>query len=300
MKAARFHDYGAPLVIEDVPVPEVGPGQVLIKVAASGANPADVGIREGHMKQVLSVDLPHIPNVEVAGVVEAVGDGVDNVAVGESVVGFLPMNIQGAAAEYALAPAEVLASAPTSIPLVDAAAMPATALTAQQALFEHGQLRSGQRVLVNGAGGTVGGYAVQLAVRAGAEVIATVSPKSVERVTSYGPAQVIDHTTTALADAIDTPVDLALNFGPTPSEELAPLVTSGGRIVSGTGPVEDEYPNGARGIRMAVHPSAEQLAALVELVDQGDLSVWVEDRRPLEEINEVQAGSGSGKTVLIP
>ena len=112
-----------------------------------------------------------------------------NVAVGDAVIGFLPMTADGAAAEYVVAPAEILAPAPTSIPLADAAALPMVGLTAWQALFDDAGLAAGQRVLINGAGGAVGGYAVQLAKRAGAHVIATASPRSRERVRPRAPTR---------------------------------------------------------------------------------------------------------------
>jgi NADPH:quinone reductase-like Zn-dependent oxidoreductase len=102
------------------------------------------------------VTLPHTPGIDVAGTVDALGDGVDAVAVGDEVVGFLPMVGDGAAAEYVIAPAEVLAAAPSSVPLADAAALPLVGLTAWQALFELGELTAGQRVLITGAGGAVG------------------------------------------------------------------------------------------------------------------------------------------------
>src|SRR6266487_4376192 len=111
-------------------------------------------------------------------------DGVQSVAVGDAVVAFLSMTADGAAAEYVITPADVLAPAPTGIPLADAAAFPMVGLTAWQALFDDAELEAGQRVLINGAGGAVGGYAVQLAKRTGAHVIATASSRSSERVSS--------------------------------------------------------------------------------------------------------------------
>ncbi|WP_431278227.1 NADP-dependent oxidoreductase [Leifsonia poae] len=300
MKAARFHEYGGPLVIEDVPIPEPGPGQVLVKVAGSANNPADGAVRAGALQAMLPLDLPHTPGVEVSGTIESVGDGVTDLAAGDAVIAFLPMNAPGSAAEYVVGSAELFAAAPTAIPLADAAALPATGLTAQQALFEHGGLQSGQRVLINGAGGAVGGYAVQLAVLAGAEVIATASPASFDRVSAYGPAQVVDHTATPLREAIEGEVDLVFNVAPTPTDVLVGLVKPGGRIVSATSPIEQDAGAGVTGIRMGVHASAEQLDELVRKVDLGQLTVWVADRRPLEEINDVQAGGTKGKTVLVP
>src|SRR3954453_2208462 len=168
MKAVRFHEYGDPDVLryEDVEQPVPGAGEVRIRVAATAFNPVDDGIRGGYLRDAFPVALPHIPGIDVAGTVDALGEGVGNVAVGDEVIGFLPMTADGAAAEYVVAPAEILAPAPTSIPLADAAALPMVGLTAWQALFDDAGLAAGQRVLINGAGGAVGGYAVQLAKRA--------------------------------------------------------------------------------------------------------------------------------------
>ncbi len=113
------------------------------------------------------------------------------------------MERDGGAAEYVVTPAEALVAAPTSVPLVDAAALPSVALTAWQALFDEGRLEAGQRVLINGAGGVVGKYAIQLAVRAGVHVVATASPRSADAVRAAGAQQVIDHTTTDVLAAVD-------------------------------------------------------------------------------------------------
>ena len=143
---------------EDVERPE--PGEVLVRVAGSAFNPVDDGIRGGYLQGPFPVTLPHTPGIEVSGTVEVLGEGVSGVAVGDAVIGFLPIAAAGSAAEYLIAPADVLAAAPTSIPLADAAALPMMGLTAWQALFDEAGLTAGRRVLINGAGGAVGGYAV--------------------------------------------------------------------------------------------------------------------------------------------
>src|SRR3954469_21421131 len=186
MKAVRFHEYGEPDVLryEDADQPHPGPGEVRLRVAASAFNPVDDGIRGGYLRDVFPVALPHIPGIEVAGTIDALDESVQGVRVGDNVVGFLSMVADGAAAEYVVAPAGILAPAPTGIPLADAAALPMVGLTAWQALFEDAGLTAGQRVLINGAGGAVGGYAVQLAKRARAHVIAAAGPRSAERARS--------------------------------------------------------------------------------------------------------------------
>ena len=177
------------------------------------------------------------------------------------------MMADGAAAEYVVAPAEILAPAPTSIPLADAAALPMVGLTAWQALFDDAGLKAGQRVLINGAGGAVGGYAVQLAKQAGAHVIATASPRSSERVASAGADEVIDHTTTDVTVA--EPIDVLLNLARITPEELVPLIAlirPGGVVVNTVPqipiPANDE--RGVRGVGVFVRSDAEQLSQLVD------------------------------------
>ncbi|HWO60693.1 MAG TPA: NADP-dependent oxidoreductase [Umezawaea sp.] len=311
MKAVRFHDFGDPEVLryEDVEQPIPGHGQVRIRVAATSFNPIDASVRAGGMRGPMPVALPHIPGRDVAGTVDALGDGVDGPAVGDEVVGFLPMTDDGAAAEYILVLAELLTAAPRSIPLPDAAALPLVGLTAWQALFDHAKLTAGQRVLINGAGGAVGGYAVQLAKWAGAHVIATAGPRSAEHVKAHGADEVVDHTTTDVTAAVTEPIDVVLNLAPVAPEQLtalATLVRSGGVVVNTTVwmPAPSDEERDVRGINLFVRSNAEQLARLVALVDGGDLRVDVARRVPLADLPalhaEAAAGALSGKVVVLP
>jgi NADPH:quinone reductase-like Zn-dependent oxidoreductase len=311
MKAVRFHEYGDPdvLRLEDVDQPVPAAGEVRIRVAATSFNPVDGNIRAGFMRGPIPVALPHTPGIDVAGTVDALGEGVEGVAVGDEVVGFLPMTGAGAAAEYVLAPAGILTTAPKSIPLPDAAALPLVGLTAWQALFEHGALTAGQRVLVNGAGGAVGGYAVQLARITGAHVIATAGPRSAERVRAAGADEVIDHTATGVRAAVTEPVDVVLNLAPIDPAELTALVTlvrSGGVIVNTTVwmPAPSDEERGVRGVDLFVRSDAAQLSRLVALVDSGELRVDVARRVPLAELPALHAeattGAVSGKVIVVP
>jgi NADPH:quinone reductase-like Zn-dependent oxidoreductase len=309
MKAMRFYDYGNSDVLrfEDVDQPVPGPGQVRVHVSATSFNPIDAAIRAGFMKEVFPVALPHVPGVDVAGTVDALGVGVSAPRIGDAVIGFLPIIADGAAAEYVLVPSEALTAAPTAIPLADAAALPVVGLTAWQALFEHAGIKAGQRVLVNGAGGAVGGYAVQLARRAGAEVLATVSPRSTQHVRAAGADHVIDHTTTSVAEAVREPVDLVLNLAPATPDELAALtalIRPGGIVLSTTTPAPGDDSRQVRGANMYVRSDAGQLAELVALVDAGDLHVNVAERIPLSRMKTVHAqadaGALPGKMVLFP
>jgi NADPH:quinone reductase-like Zn-dependent oxidoreductase len=311
MKAVRFHEYGDPDVLryEDVDEPAPGSGQVRVRVATTTFNGVDGNIRAGFMQGPMPLTLPHIPGLDVAGTIDALGEGVGDFNVGDQVVGFLPFVVDGASAEYVLAPAESLAPAPISIPLADAAALPLVGLTAYQALFEHAELKAGQRSLISGAGGAVGGYAVQLAKAAGAYVIATGSPRSSQHLTAAGADEVIDHTTTEVTTAVTEPVDVLLNLAPiTPDQftALTTLVREGGVVVSTTVwmPAPADEARGVRAIDLFVRSDAKQLSELVARVDRGGLTVDVADRVPLTDLASVHAraaaGTLSGKVIVLP
>jgi NADPH:quinone reductase-like Zn-dependent oxidoreductase len=309
MKAVRFHEFGGPEVLryEEAEQPVATSGQVLIRVAGSAFNPADNGIRSGTLP--FPVTLPHVPGYDVSGTVQALGEGVDSFAVGDAVVGFIPMGADGSAAEYVVAPAGVLAPAPASIALADAAAFPSVALTAWQALFDLGGLEAGQRVLITGAGGAVGAYAIQLAKHAGAHVIATASPRSIDGVTAAGADEVIDHSRTTVLDAVDEPVDMLLNLAPISSEEfeaLVPLVRDGGIVVSTTAwmATPGDESRGVRTGGVFVEPKVDELAQLVALIDSGDITVDVAQRVSLSELPAIHemaaAGRVHGKVIVTP
>ncbi|GGL79404.1 NADPH:quinone reductase [Curtobacterium citreum] len=300
MKAVRFHEVGGPEVlrVEDVPVPQPAAGEVRVQVAASAYNAADNGMRGGFLP--IPVVLPHVPGYDVSGTVDALGDGVTGLTVGDAVVGFLPMERDGGAAEYVVAPAEALVAAPTSIPLVDAAALPSVALTAWQALVDDGHVTAGQRLLVVGAGGVVGKYVVRLAKRLGAHVVATASPRSGAAVRAAGADQVVDHTTTDLHDAVDQPVDVLLNLAPIDPDEFAALVAlvrDGGTVVSTTAfmatPGDDT--RDVRAATVFVRPDRARLTELVSLVDAGELDVEVTRRIPLDELPALHAEGAAGR-----
>jgi NADPH:quinone reductase-like Zn-dependent oxidoreductase len=310
MKAVRYHSYGDSdvLVYEDADRPVAGAGQVVVKVAGTAFNPVDVAIRAGFLQQVFPVAFPHVPNFDVAGVIAEVGEGASAWSAGDAVVAFLPMTEPGAAAEYVAAPAEALAAAPRTVELADAAALPSAGLTAWQALFEHADLKAGQSVLVNGAGGAVGGYFVQLAKQAGATVTATASARSIDRIRSYRADRIIDHTATPLPQAVrGQQFDAVLNLVRTSPEEtaqLVDLVADGGAFVSTTTPGPEDAGRGVRTVRVFARSDASQLAELVARVDAGVLQIEVAERRPLTDLaavhDEAVAGWLAGKTVLTP
>jgi NADPH:quinone reductase-like Zn-dependent oxidoreductase len=311
MKAVTYHRYGDSDVLryEEVLQPTPAPGQVLVRVAATSFNPVDAGIRGGYLSDVYDITFPHTPGIDVAGTIAEVGAGVSGWHIGDTVVGLLPLDGDGAAAEYVRAPAEVLTAAPRTVALADSAALPTVGLTAWQALFEVAELTAGQTILINGAGGAVGGYAVQLAKRAGAIVTATASARSASRLRRYGADRIIDRidyasTPPAVAGA---PFDVVLNLVSTTAadtEALIGLVVDGGVHV-GTMASGPEHPaRGVRTQRVFVRSDAAQLAGLVHRVDTGTLAIEVADRRPLTDVAAVHDDSDAdrlpGKTILVP
>lgn len=309
MKAVRYHEYGdsSAMVLEDVPTPVPGAGQVLVKVTATSFNPADAMLRAGHLREMLPLELPHTPGVDVTGTVAAAGPDVDGWTEGAAVAAFLPLNAPGAAAEYVLAPAAVLAPLPDGLDSIDAAAIPGVALTAWQALFEHGALKAGQRVLVNGGGSAVGGYAIQLAHQAGAEITATAAPRSADRVRAHGADRVVDYTASPVTDTAQGPYDLVLNLAPITPEDtdaLAALTADNGTFVTATTPPATDPGRGVTVVRMAVRNDAAQLADLLHRAADGTLRIDVADRRTLADLPSVHAqadnGALTGKTVITP
>ena len=311
MKAALYRRYGDADVLEyaDIARPVPGAGEVLVKVAGTSFNPVDSGIRGGYLTEAFPIDFPHVPGIDVAGTVAEIGDAVTEWKAGDAVIGLLPMTAPGAAAEYVIAPADVLASAPATGALADAAALPTVGLTAWQALFEVAHLHNGQTIFINGAGGAVGSYAVQLAKAAGAVVTATAKPADAQRLRDRGADRVVDYLdyrTTPLAVA-GQPFDVVLNLVSTDAEQTAALIdiiTDGGVFVGTMTSGPDEPPRGVQAQRVFVRSDAAQLRDLVQRVDTGQLQIDVADRRPLSAIAAVHAdadeGRLPGKTIIMP
>ncbi|MFD8307872.1 zinc-dependent alcohol dehydrogenase family protein [Streptomyces sp. NPDC059690] len=202
MRAVVLQEFDTPLVLSEIEKPEAGPGQVLVKVKASGVNPLDAKIQAGkaaHAKRT----LPAVLGLDLAGLVEEVGRGVDDFAPGDEVFGMTGGvgDVQGSLAEYAAVDARLLARKPAALTLREAAALPLVVITAWEGLVDRAQVHAGQKVLIHGGAGGIGHVAVQIARARGAEVFATGSPASLAVIDGLG-ATPIDYTTTTMEEYV--------------------------------------------------------------------------------------------------
>src|SRR5690348_16855957 len=273
MRVIQVYRYGGPeqLKLEEKPRPAPSSGEVLLRVHAAGVNPIDWKIRQGLLKDFRPVSFPYTPGIEMAGVVEDIGPDVTTFQIGQAVFG---RSTRGAYAEYLTAPAEALALKPQTLSFAEAATVPVGATTAWRALFDHGGLTSGQRVLIQGAAGGVGVFAVQLAKWKGAEVIGTASTANLEFVRSLGADTVVDYTTTPVERVVQE-VGLVLDGvgAQTMSSSLAAL-RRGGTLISIAAPPPQEEAQ-ARGVRamMSRGAASAPLQTLIQLIDENHFTV---------------------------
>ena len=302
MRAARFHEYGPAenLRVEDVERPRPQAGQVLVRVHAAGVNPLDWKIRKGWMKDFMPIPLPAVPGLDLAGTVEALSPDVVDLAVGQAVYG----RGTGTYAEYALAPAATLAPLPAGLTFEQAASVPVGAATAWSGLFAVGNLQAGQRVLVQGAAGGVGHFAVQLARWKGAQVIGTTSGGNVSFVQALGADQVINYTTTRF-ETVVSEVDLVLDaVGGETMERSWQVIKPGGMLVAvaGRGSEETAKQHGVRLGAAMGQPTTELLRQLGDMLASGTLRTQVGQVFSLAEAAQAQAaselGHGRGRIVL--
>jgi len=307
MKAIRIHNYGGPEVLqyEEAPRPKVAAAtEVLIRVHAAGVNPIDWKVREGYMKDFWPHEFPLILGWDLSGVVEKIGTGVSHFKKGDEVYSVPDASRDGAYAEYIVVRESEVALKPKSLHHVRAAAVPLAAVTAWQALFDAGQLKRGQRVLIHGGSGGVGHVAVQLAKWKGAHVLATASTKNQELLRELGVDEPIDYTKQKFED-VARDVDLVLDLiGGETQERSWSVLKKGGSLLSLVQPpsVEKAKALGVRAAFVAGHPSGAQLAEIAKIIDSGQLAPVIDRILPLSEVRRAhelsQSGHTHGKIVL--
>ncbi len=307
MWALRLHERGGPeqLAYEQAPGPYVGIGDALVRVHAASFTPTELDWPSTWTDRQGRDRTPVVPAHEVSGVVAALGYGTSGLSVGDEVFGLTDWYRDGAAAGYVAVEARNLAAKPSSVDHLQAAAVPLAGLTAWQALFDHGHLQAGQTVLVQGAAGGVGTFAVQLARWRGARVVATASARDADLVRNLGAAEVIDYRARRFEDAV-TDVDLVFDtVGGDTWERSWGVLRPGGRLVSIAvpRPPEREAQSGRCAIWFVVEPNRAQLIDMERLIDAGHLRPIVSATLPLaagrEAYGPSRNGRGPGKTVLI-
>ncbi len=323
MKAIVQDTYGSPDVLElrDIDKPEIGDDEVLVRVRAAGVNPADWAIMSGLpyiARPVYGLRKPKnaVRGTDVAGTVEAVGTGVTRLQPGDEVFGWCS-GLGGAFAEYASVSEDALAPKPANLTFEQAAAVPMAGLVALQALRDHGGVRAGQKVLINGASGGIGTFAVQIAKTFGAEVTGVCSTRNVDMVRSIGADHVIDYTHEDFTQK-DQRYDFILdNVANHSLSDLRRALTPTGTLVPNAGGFDNHwFAGGGRVISahvlnrfvshrlrpFVVSPKLEDLVVLKELIEAGKVTPVIDRTYPLsktpEAIGHVGGGHARGKIAV--
>jgi NADPH:quinone reductase-like Zn-dependent oxidoreductase len=312
MRAIAEDEFGGPVTLMNLPIPEIGADEVLIRVRAAGVNPFDWKVADGVLKDEKEHRFPLILGFDAAGVVERVGADVTRFFEGDEVYGYLskPVMGMGTYAEHAGATAAIVAKKPESVGFAEAAALPTPALAAMD-LVDAVDLGEGKAILIVGATGGVGSYAVQLAARRGARVIATARQANEAFVRELGATETIDHTRedvvetvrAAHPDGIEAIIDVVSD--PEALSRMAGLVKEGGRIASSVSAadVESLALRSIEAKNISMQPSAQRLEELSWMVDAGEISVRLERTFPLENareaLEESRTGHVRGKIVLL-
>jgi len=301
VKAIRVCEFGGPetLRLDEVPLPEPAEGDVLVCVHAAGVNPYDWKMREGLLGPL---PMPRTLGCDVSGVIEALGPGVTDFFVGQPVFGH--SGFGGGFAEVAVMPARGLAPKPLSLDDLEAAAIPMSGLTAWQALFEIADLRAGARILIHGGAGGVGTYAVQLAHRAGARVVATASCRNLAYLRLLGAHEAVDYRAEGFGNSVE-PVDVILDLvGGETQDRLWPLLKPRGYFISTVSAPSQEkaLERQARAMKMQTKTNADELTLLSDLIESGEIKVMVDRVLPLwrapEALELIKYGDPRGKIVL--
>jgi NADPH:quinone reductase-like Zn-dependent oxidoreductase len=302
MKAVRIHRFGPPevIVVEDIPRPSPAGGEVLVRVAAAGVGPWDALIREGKSK--VSPQPPMTLGSDLSGVVDAVGPDVTQFAIGDEVYGVTNPQFCGAQAEFAVALAGMIAPKPPRLNHLEAASAPVIAVTAWQMLFEYAKAKEGDTILITGAAGNVGTYAVEMALHAGIRVVAVARPPDYDLLHALGVETILDSTVAGFETRLP-PVDAVLDtVGGDTVQRCAVAVNPGGRLVS-VASMQLPQKSAMQSVFFYAEVTTERLHAVTDLFDNCKISARVGSVLPLAEArraHQMLAGAPHkpGKIVL--
>jgi NADPH:quinone reductase-like Zn-dependent oxidoreductase len=299
MKAIVLNEYGdsSKLALQEIAEPTPGPGEIKVKVAAAGLNPIDWKLRSGVLKAFMPIDLPAVLGRDASGEVVELGSGVTQFKVGDKVMGM----VQHGYAEFLTAPAAGFTAVAAGLDSRDAAAIPVVALTGTQLIEETANVQSGQTVLVTGAFGGVGRFAVYAAKARGAKVIAGVRTKHLAEAQKLGASSVVALDDDAAIAALP-PLDVVADTvgGPTQAK-VTSKVKSGGVVASTVGPPPGDSARGVNGKGMQTRPDGKRLAGLASAVAAGEVQLPIAKRFPLHEAanaHQFAEGGGVGKVLL--
>jgi NADPH:quinone reductase-like Zn-dependent oxidoreductase len=288
MMAWRVHEFGPPVVMkfEEVPRPTPGSGEVLVRVEAAGVGPWDAWIRAG--KSALPQPLPLTVGSDLSGEIVEVGQGVSDLRAGDQVYGVTNPRFIGAYAEFAVASAAMISIKPHSLSFIQAASVPVIAVTAWQALFDYARLEAGQTVVIHGAAGNVGAFAVQLARRANVRIIATAASNDVPFLRDLGASTVIDFQTQRFEEQVrgaDAVIDLVGGETQTRSFQV---LRRGGKLISAVSPPDQviAISHGVDAAFFLVNVTSRRLAQIAALLDGGELRTHVGAVLPLRDASD--------------
>lgn len=290
MKAAQISEYGdaTKVKLNEVEVPALGQGQVLVEVYASSLNPFDSKLRDGAMKETIPLQFPATLGGDIAGVVKEVGEGVTNVAVGDKIYGqsLIVAGDSGAFAEYTVVSAGKIAKMPETLDFSSAASLPLVGVSALQGLTEFINLTAGQKVLITGGTGGIGSIAIQIAKHLGAYVATTATGDGVEKARSLGADEVVDYTTDGIIDSLKD-YDAAFDtVGGDLFDKALRIVKKGGVAVSMIAQPDEQLASdlGVQAYRQGTRVTTDYLDKLRELVDSGVVKPQIAKAYPLSEI----------------
>lgn len=309
MRAMTIEKFGDPSVFKEslVEIPSPQEDEILVKVFAASFNPADAAARNGDFGKLIDLSRPRILGVDVAGEVVKSGEKAHKFSSGERIYSYLSIKENGSYAEYVVLKEKDADVIPENLTYVEAASLPLTSLTAYQGMYELGELKENERVLINGATGGVGVMAIQLAKLKNARIIGIASTDTIEMLREMDIAQIIDYKKGNLLDAITEKLDLIYNLAPLKQEktrDLISLLKDGGRFVSTTGIPEDgENISRVKVISEQAKRGGERLHQITELVNQGKLIPMISTTWKFEDIKKVhklhEEGNLHGKAVFI-